>query len=140
MADGAVAADDAADDAAHATAVQGSHLEAQNLEVEDQCTEQNSAVHSRLLLEEGHCSHLHDDYIEMTRENHLDLDCDCLLCLDRAHHLEEAHHTHVVDTADSLAKAQTAEEGVVADSCTGWQPFHQLVRGWSSFSLKESRK
>lgn len=65
----------------------------------------------------------------MTRENHLDLDCDCLLYLYHVHHLEAVHHTRAVDTADSLAKVQTVEEGGVVDSCTGWQPFYQSVRG-----------
>jgi hypothetical protein len=122
VADEAAAAVVENDAAAHSIVMQHKHSGEQDPEPEDQCTEQDFAVHSRLLLEEGRCIHLRDDYTVKTRESHLDQpDRSSLLYPSPCHRLAGDHHTRVADTEDKPPSHRTAvEEEAVVGSCTDW--------------------
>jgi hypothetical protein len=134
----AVAADDvaaAADDAAadRATVVDHSHFEDPAREVAGQCTEQDSAAHTRHLLEQGHYSRLHADCMEMTLENHLcHLGYGSHLYLFHVRRLEvtDGHHKEAVGIVEDnqlVGQPDEEEEEVGVGSCTGLQPSHPFA-------------
>jgi hypothetical protein len=115
-----------------AIAAEGNHLEELDQEAAGQCREQDSAVHSRRLLGQVHCSRLHEDCMELNRENHLDHLVHDFPFLDRVHHYEAlVDYNEIDDTAgnqlaDPLEEVGEAEE---VDSCIDLQPSHQLANG-----------
>jgi hypothetical protein len=100
-------------------------LEEPGQQAAGQCRKQDSAVHSRRLLGQAHCSRLHDDCMELTRENHLDhFDHDFLFLYHVHHHEVLAGCKEIDDTANSqLADLlEVVGEAGEVDSCIDLQP------------------